>query len=806
MKKFLSLVLALVMTMSLVTVSAGAKDYADADDIKYVEAVDVLSALGVLEGDENGFRPNDTLKRSEAAKIIAALNLTPKTAAGLSADTAPFADVAKSHWAAGYIAEGVDSGIIAGVGDNKFAPDAELTGYAFLKMLLVSLGYDAAVESFTGANWSVNVAKLADELELTDGNDDFVGSKAVTREEAALYALNTLKAETVTYDGKGSNITIGDVVINTAAGEIKYGDTFMKKNYNKKLDCYTVIGEEDEKEAVTDEFGRPSIYWEYDGEPIGYYADAADYVLVAKKDTTMKKLIEDNKLEKKIISGYTAAAEVDCGTVVELWVTKKAVTASTEYSYDFVEIKKVKEYDEEDDEAEDYEASVYYEFEDPNEVLDLENVTYVDSLNEDGEDDDAYAEIGEFKKGDIVVVTMYQGEAMEFALAETFEGVASKKGTNTLTIDGTKYNVKTGVGYDFDDTYTYYLDPNGIIIGSELSDEADKDLKYAYVLAADAQTENDSLISAKDDVAKVKVMHLDGEIEVLDYALFENDDDKVAYDFKGDEVLFVEDDECTFETTVTEGWYAYTLNKDGEITLEEFDTDEAAVKAVKVVEDERNVATGLRANTDTVVTVLDEDGKVVKSYKGYKNFPETALEDTALVIFGDSKSVAAEIYVYDADAEKDDDEVEVAMFVSKGDTVKDGREVTFYVGDEKVTYVVLTAALENLADAQPGMLYTFDLNSDGEVKKLAAAEYAFGTVDVAGGDFFTLTADADTEIEMAEDCAIYQLSKNAKTLSVADELDEDVLVVYVVNSDDEATAIYMHKDICTGWCPEEVAE
>ena len=104
------------------------------------------------------------------------------------------------------------------------------------------------------------------------------------------------------------------------------------------------------------------------------------------------------------------------------------------------------------------------------------------------------------------------------------------------------------------------------------------------------------------------------------------------------------------------------------------------------------------------------------------------------------------------------------------------------------------------------MLYTFDLNSDGEVKKLAAAEYAFGTVDVAGGDFFTLTADADTEIEMAEDCAIYQLSKNAKTLSVADELDEDVLVVYVVNSDDEATAIYMHKDICTGWCPEEVAE
>ena len=33
MKKFLSLVLALVMTMSLVTVSAGAKDFTDSGDL-----------------------------------------------------------------------------------------------------------------------------------------------------------------------------------------------------------------------------------------------------------------------------------------------------------------------------------------------------------------------------------------------------------------------------------------------------------------------------------------------------------------------------------------------------------------------------------------------------------------------------------------------------------------------------------------------------------------------------------------------------------------------------------------------------
>ena len=58
MKKFLSLVLALVMTMSLVTVSAGAKDFTDNSKINYEEAVEVMSTLGVVGGYTDGtFKP-----------------------------------------------------------------------------------------------------------------------------------------------------------------------------------------------------------------------------------------------------------------------------------------------------------------------------------------------------------------------------------------------------------------------------------------------------------------------------------------------------------------------------------------------------------------------------------------------------------------------------------------------------------------------------------------------------------------------------------------------------------------------------
>ena len=201
MKKFLSLVLALVMTMSLVTISAGAKDFADDSDIDYKAAVDVISELGVVDGySDNSFRPDGLLTRGAAAKIICNLILGPTTASALSASTAPFKDVPTTNVFAGYITYCAQQGIISGYGDGTFRPTGTLTGNAFMKMLLGALGYDASIEGYTGANWQVNVVKQAIGIGLDDGNDNFVGSKSVTRGEAALYAFNMLQATMVEYD------------------------------------------------------------------------------------------------------------------------------------------------------------------------------------------------------------------------------------------------------------------------------------------------------------------------------------------------------------------------------------------------------------------------------------------------------------------------------------------------------------------------------------------------------------------------------------------------------------------------------
>ena len=187
MKKFLSLVLALTMMMSLVTINAGAKEFTDDEELNYKEAVDVISEISVVDGYEDGsFKPQNTLTRGAAAKIICNLILGPTTAAELHADTAPYKDVPVSNTFSGYIAYCAKEGIISGYADGSFRPAGTLTGYAFMKMLLGALGYDATYEGYTGGNWSINVAKQAIGIGLNKGLvDEFNGVDFVTREEAA---------------------------------------------------------------------------------------------------------------------------------------------------------------------------------------------------------------------------------------------------------------------------------------------------------------------------------------------------------------------------------------------------------------------------------------------------------------------------------------------------------------------------------------------------------------------------------------------------------------------------------------------
>ena len=194
LKKVLALVLAFACAF---TMFAGAA-FTDQADIKATDAVDMLVALGVVDGFEDGsFQPNGTVTRAQMAKMIYVLRTGKSDASAYNNDKTSFTDI-NGHWAAGYIKYCQSLGIIAGKSSTVFAPNATVTAQEAAKMLLVTLGYDATKAGLTGAGWAAKTNALADENGLLkDVNTSFTA--ACPRQYAAQLIYNTVFAPTVVW-------------------------------------------------------------------------------------------------------------------------------------------------------------------------------------------------------------------------------------------------------------------------------------------------------------------------------------------------------------------------------------------------------------------------------------------------------------------------------------------------------------------------------------------------------------------------------------------------------------------------------
>ncbi len=174
LKKFLALVMAMVMAFSLMLSASAAnpvKTFGDADQITeaFVEAADVLTGMKVFQGDEGGFRPGDNITRAEVAALIYRLATgdTGTEKMDLYTTTHPFTDVGADDWFAGYVGYCWNAGYIKGTTATTFNPYDSVTGYETLAMILRAMGYDKNNE-FTGAQWIVNVSATATQRGLLD--------------------------------------------------------------------------------------------------------------------------------------------------------------------------------------------------------------------------------------------------------------------------------------------------------------------------------------------------------------------------------------------------------------------------------------------------------------------------------------------------------------------------------------------------------------------------------------------------------------------------------------------------------------
>ena len=197
------LALSLVFAMAFTMMAGAAFKDQDKIDSSLTNDIQLLTALGVFQGDENGnFNPTDNVKRSEAAKMIYVLkNNGVDDGAVAFQGVSKYSDVPVGHWAEGYINYCTNLGYMGGWQENgvqKFDPNGNVTGVELMKMLLCMIGYKADIQGYTGNGWQTNVLVDA----ATSGlSTNFIPSVygATPRQWTARLMTNAIDAEWVTY-------------------------------------------------------------------------------------------------------------------------------------------------------------------------------------------------------------------------------------------------------------------------------------------------------------------------------------------------------------------------------------------------------------------------------------------------------------------------------------------------------------------------------------------------------------------------------------------------------------------------------
>ena len=621
MKKLLALVLALVMSMSLVTISNAA--YSDAADIDYKEAVDVMSAIGVLQGSDGKFNPDGILTRAEACTII-----TKMLGMADYVGTTNFAD-AKGHWGESAIAFCAGEGIVNGTSATTFDPNGKLTGYAFAKMLLVTLGYDASIEKMTGTDWTIGVAKLIKSTDLNDGISGFVGSANLSRQVAAKMALNALQTDEVEYNKRQSVSDNGSTSISTDL-------TASSKRYTFASDYFADL-------ALTnpaDDYGRPANKWTWKNQAVGTYPKTATKIYTADMNSTSGK-----KTVKADLNGYTIDATLTSyitnskldtdkiatatanGKVVEIFVTKNVIKAVATYEYNLVTISKVEK----------------------------DKVTLSNRLTID-DSEDLFATVKGMAKGDKLMVYVNGSTVVEAYAPTTVTGTYTSNKSDKYTVGGEAYEAQNNYASiatdladgDIGDVFTLTLDKFGYVVDVEDGISADSKT-YALVL------DTDEASNRGDRNWGAKLLLTDGTTVWADVAAIGGD--KVA-DLNTGDLNNLKNDFVSYEV------------KDGKYELTDM-TSDTKTDVTAITKGDSALTGGSYTASNKTIFVMKNADKTYTVYTGIKNVPSVTNATTKTLV---SSGVALVVVVDTFSTTGAKDQVFIYKTVAEG-TRKDGSNV-----------------------------------------------------------------------------------------------------------------------------------
>lgn len=154
-------------------------------DAAWKSDVELLTRIGVLQGMTEGQFQPDAEVTREQFAKMAVTLTTLATTDNTRQNATRFLDVPASRWSSGYIRTAAANGLLTGYADGRFYPDTTISYAQVLTVCLRLLGHD---DSTLGGAWPDNVVSKATALGLTKGLSLSPGDKMTRRDCAILLA------------------------------------------------------------------------------------------------------------------------------------------------------------------------------------------------------------------------------------------------------------------------------------------------------------------------------------------------------------------------------------------------------------------------------------------------------------------------------------------------------------------------------------------------------------------------------------------------------------------------------------------
>ena len=805
LKRALSLAVASVMLLGMMVVGSGAASYADVDAQDNLEAIEVLRAVGVMTGDDQGnFNPDQLVTRGEMAVMMCSLlDLNP-------GGSHPFTDV--PAWANGYVAACYTNGITGGTSATTYGTDEPVTAVQAALMVMKALGYFGYQGEF-GDSWILATVKQANEIDLYAGLNVYT-EQALTRSEVAQMVLNALECTVMivreeggmSVDGNGISVSVKPTYTYTAA-ENNSGFDYDGGNDRTMQLCEKLYGKDLKKNTTTtDDFGRPANQWTY-GTSVIKTPQAADltYLDEVKGETIYDDLGKVSGVTlSKVYTGNTEGYTVDGvpvddgsfaivngnttkigakGTVTEVYYDKDTKVA-TIVCINYYLAQAAEDYDSSDEEVD---------------ITIFNSATGSATLSADD-----FA-ISGVKEDDYLIVTLADGTVKSIATPDTVENVVvdSARNNDYVVAGGDKYTYNAvakasgsgALGQDFmadsskyainDDGYNLYLDPNGYVLGVEGYDAGVNLDDYLFVKNVTG--------NGFDGIAKV--MFMDGTTTT------------VTVDKLIDGSTETDIDNSNAASKISVGFYKFDTDSGNNYELTKIhgsgtDVVTQGSDTTTITSAAMPLGSGYPAGTSATVFIADD-----RVYTGVKNAPEVVSSTVYYLVGTDGRLMA--VYTATAGSSKTSSDDIVFVLNSNPARAKDGDD-TYYVYDvimngEKTT-------LNANQNSKPAGVYALNTYTDGRADlgtrlalDLTNADddlvWVLGIIGSADYKDGTLTLGSKGYI-LADDAKIFTIDGNTvKTISasgVKNAVAKDGFVyaaaVEVSSSDDDIVTVYLSKN------------